>query len=89
MKFGAISVLYFLHKRKTHARTYNIVIQKGPDLVAQAFPCLTEEPEVLGSVHGPVTFKKECSRNLFYGPFLSSTDSRRVVVSYWQKMATY
>ena len=58
MNLGARSIFVFFYTG-THALTYNILILKGPDLVAQAVPCLTEEPEVLGSVPGPVTFKKE------------------------------
>ena len=62
MKFGTKSFLFFLFfvffPQKTHALTYNILTQKGPDLEAQAVPRLTEEPEVLGLVPNPVTLKK-------------------------------
>ena len=40
----------------------------------QSVACLTNEPEVLGSIPGPATY--------FVSP---SADSRRAVVSYWQK----
>ena len=58
MKFGAKSGFFGTFFHKKHALTYNILTQEGPDLEAQAVPRLTEEPEVLDSVPGPVTFKK-------------------------------
>ena len=45
-----------------------------PGHIAHSAVCLTQEPEVLGSIPGSAIY--------FVSP---STDSRKTVVSYWQK----
>ena len=44
--------------------------------IAQSVACLTQEPEVLGSIPGLATY--------LYTFVCPSADSRRVVVSYWR-----
>ena len=69
MKFGARNVFCFFfphihthtHKKKSTCTDIQYSYTKRADLVAQAVSRLTEEPEVLGSVPGPVTFKKNDS----------------------------
>ena len=52
---------------------YSVPIALGR--VAQSVACLTQEPEVTGSIPGPVTF-------FLVSP---SVDSRKAAVSYWRQ----
>ena len=87
-KFDCITLLNIKYVKSVVVFTIQVKkVRMQPVLVARLAACLTGDQEVAGSslIGSATFFHRDWSWNILYGYSLPSADSRRSLVSFWQK----